>query len=137
MNYSYKNQKFCLQNAVSHSWGNSSYVNNIGGSTKDKIKMMNVGFIVHNEMRELAGMILGSCKEGDRLILCGGVMEHFGDRILPVLKQYITENIQFIKPKLPPIYGACVSSMERFYGKAGNDYTGNFEKDYRRLKGES
>lgn len=93
--------------------------------------------IVHNEMRELANMIQGSCKEGDRLILCGGVMAHFGDRILPVLKQYITENIQFIKPKLPPVYGACISSMERFYGKAGNGFTGNFEKDYRRLKGES
>lgn len=89
--------------------------------------------IINKQMAELAQFVEIACPDGGRLIVCGGIMEHYGEIILPILKKYVKENITFIMPKLPPIYGSCKSCFEFFDVKEGEFFFDNFYADYTEL----
>ena len=91
--------------------------------------------ILEGEMRELAPFIMSAAREGGpRVILCGGIMEHHADTLLPILRTYVSSAIDFILPSLPPVYGACIEccrhlgiEMEETFGKT-------FEGEYATAK---
>ena len=89
--------------------------------------------IIHNEMKTLARIVKSVCPEGGKIIACGGVNQHYGTITLPILKQYVPKNIEFILPELPPIYGACREACRRFGVQCGKDFFENFFADYTKL----
>ena len=89
--------------------------------------------IINNQMRELNDLINVACPNGGRIVACGGIMEHFNEIIIPVLKKYVKENIEFVLPKLPPIYGSCRACFDLFKLQAGDKFFDNFYKDYNLL----
>ena len=60
-------------------------------------------------------------------------MENFNQVLVPFLKKYLPEEIEFTLPKLPPIYGAAVECMKRMGVSAAPDFFDKFEEDYRKL----
>ena len=91
--------------------------------------------IVRNEMRDLARLINAALPSGGRLVASGGVIEHNRDVVLPILKEYTRADIEFIIPKLPPIYGACVECCRRLCVKTDERFHDSFAEDYAVLKG--
>ncbi|MBE6761083.1 MAG: XRE family transcriptional regulator [Ruminococcaceae bacterium] len=89
--------------------------------------------IIHNEERALARIVKSVCPNGGKIIACGGINRHFGNITLPILKEYIPKNIEFILPKLPPIYGACREACRRFSVQVASNFFENFEADYNNL----
>ena len=93
------------------------------------------GEILENEMGALAFLIDATCKlAGNRVNLCGGVMEHHSDVLIPILRGYVSSEIQFVLPKLPPIYGACVECCSRMEIPMDERFAEVFEQDYVSLK---
>ncbi len=92
--------------------------------------------ILNNEMRELAKLISVACPNGGRIIACGGIMEHFNDIIIPCLKKHVPDNIEFVLPELPPIYGSCKACFELFSVQASENFFENFYKEYNSLNGK-
>lgn len=90
--------------------------------------------IVENEMQELAQLINAASSVGDRIIACGGIMMHYHQILLPVLKKYIGDYVSFVIPKLPPIFGAAKEGFSRINVKLGDEFEKQFETDYERLK---
>ena len=89
--------------------------------------------VIHNEMKQLAAIVSATLPDGGRVVAVGGMMEHYRDALMPVLRQYVDERIEFVFPKLPPIYGACVACCERFLVARAKDFEQSFAEDYRRL----
>lgn len=89
--------------------------------------------IIHSEMRSLARVAMGVCPEGGRIIACGGINERYGHITLPILAEYIPDNIEFVIPKLPPVYGACREACKRFGVDVGEDFFENFLNDYKSM----
>ena len=87
--------------------------------------------IIRNEMQRLAWIVKSVCPNGGRVIACGGINQHFGDITLPILKEYIPENIELVLPKLPPVYGACREACRRFDAIPDEKFFENFSSDYR------
>ena len=87
-------------------------------------------------MRELAVLINAALPNGGRLVASGGVIEHNREVVLPILKEYTRGDIEFIIPKLPPIYGACVECCRRMGIKTAERFHDNFAEDYAILKGK-
>ena len=90
--------------------------------------------IIDAEMKELADLINKAFKNGGRCVTCGGVMEHNHAVLLPLLKKYLNSDIEFIFPKLPPVYGACVAcademGIERKDGFE-NEFVATYQKQY-------
>ncbi len=92
--------------------------------------------IIHNEMCELARLINAALPNGGRLVASGGVIEHNREVVLPILKEYTRDDIEFIIPSLPPIYGACVECCRRMDIKTAERFHDNFAEDYAVLKGK-
>lgn len=89
--------------------------------------------ILRGEMKRLAATVRSVCPKGGRILACGGINEHYGDLILPILREYVPENIEFVLPSLPPIYGACREALRRFGVAQGKKFFENFSADYKRL----
>ncbi len=79
--------------------------------------------IVKDEMRGLATLINAACTPGSKLGAVGGIFEHFKDIVFPELREYVKE-IEFIFPKLPPVFGSCVECCDRM----GIERPDNFEE---------
>ncbi|MBQ8310784.1 MAG: XRE family transcriptional regulator [Clostridia bacterium] len=91
--------------------------------------------ILENEMRALAPFIEATCRaSGRRMIVCGGVMEHHSHVLLPMLRKYVSSDTEFIFPKLPPVYGACVECCLRQGLPMGEAFGAHFEREYTMLK---
>ena len=88
--------------------------------------------IIHREMERLSQIVRGVCPSGGRIIACGGINRHYGNITLPILKQYVPDNIEFILPEAPPIYGACREACRRFGVPIGEEFGNNFISDYKR-----
>lgn len=86
--------------------------------------------IIHYEEKKLARIVCGVCPNGGKIIACGGIFRHFGDIVLPILKEYVPKNIEFVLPKLPPIYGACREVCHRFGIETDQTFFENFSADY-------
>ena len=69
---------------------------------------------------------------GSHVVACGGLMEHYKEVLLPMIKESVPENVAFLFPQVPPVYGACVECCrmmdiavnEKFYDTFHEDYTG-------------
>lgn len=92
--------------------------------------------IFEDQWQQLGKLIDVACKNGGRIVACGGVMENFSDIIMPVLKKYVKDNVEFVLPKLPPIYGSCRASLEFFGVSEEKEFFDNFYKDYLTLIGK-
>jgi len=86
--------------------------------------------IIKIQMQELKLLIEVACPGSGRIVTCGGIMEHYGDVLLPILSKCVRENISFVMPKLPPVYGSCRACFELFGLEAGEKFFENFSKDY-------
>lgn len=86
--------------------------------------------IIEDQMQQLNKLILVACPNGGRIVACGGIMEHFNEIIIPVLKKYVNENVEFVLPKLPPIYGSCKACFDLFKLEESENFFDNFYKDY-------
>lgn len=65
----------------------------------------------------------------NNIIACGGLFEHFGDTLFPILRSKC-KNANFISPDLPPIYGACKECMKRFDIVPSNNFHDTFYNEY-------
>ena len=90
--------------------------------------------ILHRELQQLARIACSVCPEGGRILACGGIHRHFGHVTLPILKQYVPENVEFIQPQLPPVYGACREACRRFGISPGHRFFETFAADYKKLQ---
>ena len=90
--------------------------------------------IIDTEMKDLADLINKAFPSGGRCVTCGGVMEHNGDILLPILKKYLKSYVTFIFPALPPIYGACVACTEVLCIAKKDGFESTFHDSYLRNK---
>ena len=86
--------------------------------------------IIHHEMKTLARIVKNVLPKGGKIIAGGGINQHYGQITLPILKQYVPENIEFVLPKLPPIYGACREACRRYGVQCDEEFFNNFSTDY-------
>lgn len=86
--------------------------------------------IINNQMQELNKFIELACPDGGKVIACGGIFEHYSEIILPILKKHVKDNISFILPTLPPIYGSCKACFEFFNVKESENFYKTFYNDY-------
>lgn len=66
---------------------------------------------------------------GRRVIACGGVIEHNRDVLLPLLRE-MNEDVEFVFPDLPPVYGACAECLRRAGLPANEAFHGRFYAEY-------
>lgn len=86
--------------------------------------------IIDTEMRALSQIIRAACPDGGRIVACGGIIEHYYEVLVPILKKYVGDDINFIIPELPPIYGAAVECCRRMNIKKTDSFFENFKKTY-------
>lgn len=67
---------------------------------------------------------------GRKVILQGGIFENCSDTFLPLITQHLPDDVEFILPNLPPIYGACVECLKRFEIALNKDFYENFKNSY-------
>lgn len=68
---------------------------------------------------------------GNDIIAGGGLIENGKNILLPMIKKSVSSDINFVFPKLPPVYGACIECLrlmditveKGFYETFYNDYT--------------
>ncbi len=87
--------------------------------------------IINNNMDRLA-MLINKAVEisgNNNVIACGGLFEHFGETLFPILKEKCN-GAEFVAPDLPPIYGACKECLSRFDVKPSNGFHNNFYNEY-------
>ncbi len=89
--------------------------------------------IIEDQMKQLNVLINVACPKGGKVVACGGMMEHHSEIIIPILKKYVKDNVEFVIPKLPPIYGSCKACFDLFKFKEGEDFFNNFYTDYKTL----
>jgi N-acetylglucosamine kinase-like BadF-type ATPase len=89
--------------------------------------------IIRDEEKKLGHIACGVCPNGGKIIACGGINRHFGNITLPILKEYVSKNIEFVLPKLPPIYGACREACRRFGVPTDQDFFKNFAFEYEKI----
>ncbi len=87
--------------------------------------------IIDENIERLAMLINNAIKisGNTNVIACGGLFEHFGEVLFPILSEK-SNNAQFIVPDLPPIYGACKECMKRFNITPGEKFHDQFYSDY-------
>ena len=86
--------------------------------------------IINKQMQELNQFIELACPDGGKIIACGGIFEHYSETILPILKKHVKDNVSFVLPDLPPIYGSCKACFEFFNVKERENFHNNFYSDY-------
>ncbi len=90
--------------------------------------------IIEKNAEHLADLVNTAVRKyacGHDVVVGGGLIENCRDIILPLLKESVPSNINFIFPKLPPVYGACIECCrimelnpdENFFNNFYNDYT--------------
>lgn len=92
--------------------------------------------IIDKEMRDLAVLVRAACPKGGRIVAVGGIVEHYGERLLPVLSRYVGEDVSFVRATLPPIFGACRAAMKRAEIEFGEHFADRFAAGYRALTGK-
>lgn len=88
--------------------------------------------IIRRQMRELSGQINAACEPGTRLILCGGILENYGEDLLPILREY-APGVEFVQPTLPPVYGACVRCCYLSGIECDKAFKERFTQNYKKL----
>ena len=68
------------------------------------------------------------CK--NRVAAAGGVIEHNRELVLPILKKYADEDIEFVFSDLPPVYGACIECCNRLNVELSDGFYRRFKKTY-------
>jgi len=89
--------------------------------------------IIDCEICELSKIIRVTANMGERIVLCGGIIEHYKEIVLPALENQLGEYVNFVLPKLPPIYGAARECMCKLGIKCDEGFESVFEKDYKAL----
>ena len=93
--------------------------------------------ILKKNAEYLSKMIMTAKKNyacGNTIVVCGGVWEHYEDVFLPMVKEHLPKEIQFVFPKLPPVYGACVECCRLMNIKLEESFYETFYNDYNRIK---
>ncbi len=87
--------------------------------------------IIDQNMNRLALLINKATEisSNNNIIACGGLFEHFGDMLFPILKEKC-KKANFIVPDLPPIYGACKECLKRFDIVSSNNFHDTFYNEY-------
>ncbi|MBQ4110642.1 MAG: helix-turn-helix domain-containing protein [Clostridia bacterium] len=65
---------------------------------------------------------------GKNIVISGGLVSE-NDILINLISDNIDENVNFIKPDLPQIYGACCRCCE-LYGNPDKNFYNNFRKNY-------
>ncbi len=89
--------------------------------------------IIHQNMDRLA-MLINKAIEisgNHNVIACGGLFEHFGETLFPILESKC-DSASFIIPDLPPIYGACKECLKRFDIEISQSFHENYYREYMR-----
>jgi N-acetylglucosamine kinase-like BadF-type ATPase len=87
---------------------------------------------LRSELRGLAHLLCAAFPQGGRLILCGGVAEHNSDILIPLLDEATEHRFCFVKPLLPPVYGACVTCCENMALPRDEAFEDRFAQTYSR-----
>ena len=89
--------------------------------------------IIINNMDRLALLINKSIEisGNSNVIACGGLFEHFGEKLFPILEDKCPD-AKFVIPDLPPIYGACKECLKRFDISISDNFHDNYFKEYTR-----
>lgn len=72
--------------------------------------------ILRKNARRLALLISAAMKNyncGEQVVACGGLVENFRDVLLPMIREALTGNLEFVIPDVQPVFGACVESCRR------------------------
>lgn len=83
----------------------------------------------HLAMLISTGMRTYQC--GRNVIVCGGLIEHNKEVLLPMIREALEESVQFIFPDVPPVYGACVESCRGVNCMPEETFYHTFSKEYK------
>ena len=87
--------------------------------------------VIEREMEALAEQVNATCPEGGQIVAVGGIIDHYANRLLPVLQRKVLPGIRFFVPPLPPVYGACRACLRFFEITSADDFSARFEETYR------
>lgn len=89
--------------------------------------------IIQKNAEHLARLIctaINNYECGKEVVVGGGMFENCKDVLLPIIKQLVPYNIQFVFPALPPVYGACVECCNMMGIIPDEDFYNTFYNDY-------
>lgn len=89
--------------------------------------------ILKKEMQDLSKLLDRAFPKGGRLVVCGGVMEHNHDILLPMLQEFCQVPFTFVVPEMPPVYGACVACCKHMGLLCGECFKSQFADCYSHL----
>ena len=86
--------------------------------------------IIQAQMRELAVFVRVCCPNGGKIAAVGGIVEHYSQRLIPLLSQLVGTDVKFVVPDLPPIYGACRACMKHYGITPADTFQTRFRQEY-------
>lgn len=97
----------------------------------DRLGDLRAKKVIEREMQELAVLAKAACPNGGKIVAVGGIAERYAQRLMPVLTAMCGENITFVIPGLPPVYGACRACMKHFGITSAADFKEQFTLTYK------
>lgn len=70
---------------------------------------------------------------GNSVVACGGLIEHYKEILLPMIRESLRVPVEFIFPDVPPVYGACVESCREISIMPDEKFYHTFAKEYKCL----
>ena len=67
---------------------------------------------------------------GNNVVACGGLIEHYKEVLLPMIREVLKEPVTFIFPDVPPVYGACVESCRQIHIMPDEKFHDTFQEEY-------
>jgi len=86
--------------------------------------------IIQAQMQELAVFVRVCCPKGGKIAAVGGIVEHYSQRLIPLLSQLVGTDVEFVVPDLPPIYGACRACMKHYGFSPADTFQSRFRQEY-------
>ena len=90
--------------------------------------------IIDREVKDVAAIIDAGVKYGAKIVAGGGIISHCNKILLPKLTKAINKKVEFILPKTPPVYGACVAGCHEFGVEMGKNFETEFLNSYKKTR---
>lgn len=94
--------------------------------------------IIRRNAKHLAELINAATEQyhcGNSIVACGGLFDNCKEILLPIIREYIGHDIDFIFPEVPPVYGACVECCRMMKMTPDMGFYHTFYQEYKKLRG--
>lgn len=89
--------------------------------------------ILHQNAERLALLISAAKVQyrfGRQVVMYGGVIEHWGNVLLPMVNEALSFDMELVLSDVPPVFGACVESCRLMKQNPGQAFKKNFQETY-------